>query len=111
LEVRFVRDLRAYRMKASASRINLSLRDLPNFTAGVSREQLTGHIQVCPDLDYLEHAYDDAKYGGFSRQPYLDAVIPTLLDPSLSSSGGHLMNITVQYTPYRLSEGCLKFDG
>lgn len=105
LEVRFVRDVRAIRMQASAARVNLALKDLPRFTAAATREPLSGHIQVCPDLDDLEHAYDDAKYGAFSRQPFLDIVIPTLLDPGLSSAGGHLMNITVQYTPYRLKDG------
>jgi phytoene dehydrogenase-like protein len=60
---------------------------------------------ICPDLDYLEHAYDQAKYGKFSSQPYLEIVLPTMLDASLAPPGKHLMLINVQYAPYHLSDG------
>jgi phytoene dehydrogenase-like protein len=66
---------------------------------------LSGRILVCPDLEYLERAYDEAKYGRFSSRPCLDLAIPTLLDPSLAPPGRHLLTINVQYAPYHLAEG------
>jgi phytoene dehydrogenase-like protein len=66
---------------------------------------LSGHILICPDLEYLERASDDAKYGQPSQRPYLDIVIPSLLDSSLAPPGHHLMCINVQYAPYFLREG------
>ena len=57
------------------------------------------------DLDALERAFDEAKYGGISCRPYLDVTIPTLADPSLAPAGRHVMSIYVQYTPYRLRRG------
>jgi phytoene dehydrogenase-like protein len=68
-------------------------------------EYLGGHILISPSLEYLERAYDDAKYGRFSAQPYLDVVIPTVLDLSLAPSGQHMMSITMQYAPYHLRQG------
>jgi phytoene dehydrogenase-like protein len=63
---------------------------------------LSGHIVIAPDLNYLERAYDAAKYGDFSPQPYLDLLIPTVLDPTLAPAGKHLLTISVQYAPYDL---------
>jgi phytoene dehydrogenase-like protein len=56
-------------------------------------------------LEYLERAYDDAKYGGYSQKPFLDIVIPTVLDSSLAPAGQHVMSITMQYAPYKLRAG------
>ena len=53
----------------------------------------------------MERAYDDAKYGRFSRRPYIDIVIPSLTDPSLAPPGKHVMSCFVQYAPYHLKEG------
>jgi phytoene dehydrogenase-like protein len=108
LEVRFVREVKNMRLRACTSRLILALSDLPGFSvedAPDLAQRISGHILVCPDLDYIERAYDDAKYGRFSRQPFLDIVIPTLLDPSLAPPGRHLMTINVQYTPYALKDG------
>ena len=66
---------------------------------------LRGRIHIGPDIDTLERAFDDAKYGGISRRPYLDVTIPTLTDPSLAPAGGHVMSVYAQYTPYRLKTG------
>jgi phytoene dehydrogenase-like protein len=68
-------------------------------------ERLSGHIVISPSVEYLERAYDDAKYGQYSAHPYLDVVIPSLLDPSLAPAGQHVMSITMQYAPYHLREG------
>jgi len=106
LPLRLVREVRAIKYRGSTARINLALSDLPGFnTSSGGREHLTGRIVICPGLDYLERAYDDAKYGIPSPQPYLDIVIPTLSDPSLAPEGAHLMCIDVRFTPYNLRDG------
>ncbi|MEJ2749573.1 MAG: NAD(P)/FAD-dependent oxidoreductase, partial [Anaerolineae bacterium] len=75
---------------------------LPQFNGQTSQEQLGGRIRIAPSLDYLEKAYDAAKYGQISPEPYLEATIPTLLDPTLAPAGQHIMSITMQYAPYDL---------
>lgn len=106
LPVQFVRQVRNIRFKGSTAKLNLALKSLPDFpAAGGDVSRLSGHIVICPDLDYLERAYDDAKYGRISRRPLLDVVIPTVLDPDLAPGGHHIMSVTMQYAPYRLREG------
>jgi phytoene dehydrogenase-like protein len=56
-------------------------------------------------VDYLERAYDDAKYGDFSRRPFLDIVIPSMIDPAMAPPGKHVMSIFVQYAPYHRNGG------
>ena len=94
---------------ASASlKINLALSELPSFLAAPGRApgpQHRGTIHVCPDLDYIERAFDDAKYGRPSARPVLECTIPSVVDPSVAPPGRHLMSMFVQYAPYRLCEG------
>ena len=66
---------------------------------------LRGAISISPSVEYMERAYDDAKYGNFSRRPYIDMVIPTLTDPSVAPPGKHIMSCFVQYAPYKLRPG------
>jgi phytoene dehydrogenase-like protein len=63
---------------------------------------LRGAISISPGVDYMERAYDQAKYGEFSRRPYMDMVIPTLTDPSIAPPGKHILSCFVQYAPYHL---------
>jgi phytoene dehydrogenase-like protein len=110
LEIRFVRDVKNIRFRGSLARVTLALDGLPPFqgldgSQSKAAEQLSGHILICPDLDYLERAYDDAKYGQLSAEPYLDTRLPTILDPSLAPPGKHLMQVNVQYAPFHLAEG------
>lgn len=110
LEVRFVRELKNVRYRGSTARVTLALRGLPPFTgldrgAEENAAALSGHIVVCPDLEYLERAYDDAKYGKLSAFPYLDATLPTVLDGSLAPAGMHLLQANLQYAPYHLEQG------
>ena len=63
---------------------------------------LKGRIHIGPEIDYLERAFDESKYGNFSRQPYLEATIPSLTDPTLAPAGKHVMSIYMQYAPYKL---------
>ena len=63
---------------------------------------LSGRIHIGPEIDYLERAFDESKYGNFSRAPYLEITIPSLTDPSLAPEGKHVMSIYMQYAPYKL---------
>ncbi|HXG14627.1 MAG TPA: NAD(P)/FAD-dependent oxidoreductase [Calidithermus sp.] len=94
---------------ASASlKINVALAELPDFTARPGRAPAPHHrgtIHICPDLDYIERAFDDAKYGRPSAQPVLEVTIPSVVDPTVAPPGRHLMSIFVQYAPYALREG------
>ena len=103
-----LRRIRHYRQTGMASKVNLALSALPSFTSlrGLDAAGLLrGRIHVGPDVDTLERAFDEAKYGGISSAPWLEATIPSLVDPTLASPGRHVMSIYVQYTPYRLKTG------
>jgi phytoene dehydrogenase-like protein len=104
LDVRLVREVKNIKFRGSLARVNLALSGLPGSLA-VNVERLGGRILVCPDLETLERAYDDAKYGSLSQQPCLDLAVPTLLDSSLAPPGQHLLTINVQYAPYHLKNG------
>jgi phytoene dehydrogenase-like protein len=102
----FCDDLKRYKYRGSSGKVNLALDGLPNFKAlpGVG-PHLRGAVSISPSVDYMERAYDEAKYGRFSRRPYIDIVIPTLTDPSIAPPGKHVMSCFVQYAPYHLKEG------
>jgi phytoene dehydrogenase-like protein len=102
----FVERIGRYKLRGSSGKVNLALDRLPDFTGrpGVG-QHLRGDIAVAPSVRYLETAYDEAKDGSFSRRPYLNVVIPTLLDPSMAPPGKHVMSIFVQYAPYELAGG------
>jgi phytoene dehydrogenase-like protein len=100
----FVMKLQHYRMPGTVAKVNLALSGLPKFTAlnGSSDEALSGRILIAPEIDYLERAFDESKYGEFSKQPYLEVAIPTIGDPSLAPAGKHVMSIYMQYAPFKL---------
>jgi phytoene dehydrogenase-like protein len=93
-----------YRAHGTVARVDLALSALPQFVGvkGDETEQLSGRIHLGPDIDYLERAFDAAKYGDISPQPYLDITIPSLSDPALAPSGQHVMSIHAQFAPYKL---------
>jgi phytoene dehydrogenase-like protein len=97
--------LRNFKFRGSSGKVNLALDGLPKFTAMPDPILLRGMIEICPSMDYVERAYDDAKYGCFSRRPYLDVTIPTVVDPTMAPPGKHVMSIFVQYAPYHLKQG------
>ncbi|HLA13212.1 MAG TPA: NAD(P)/FAD-dependent oxidoreductase [Pyrinomonadaceae bacterium] len=102
----FVDDLRRYKYRGSSGKVNLALDALPNLRSLPGRgPHLRGAISISPSVDYMERAYDEAKYGRFSRRPYIDIVIPSLTDPSVAPAGKHVMSCFVQYAPYNLKEG------
>jgi phytoene dehydrogenase-like protein len=100
----FVQKLQHYRGNGTVAKVNLALSGLPNFTAikNGSSNALKGRIHIGHEIDYLERAFDESKYGNFSRQPYLEAMIPSLTDPTLAPDGKHVMSIYMQYAPYKL---------
>ncbi|HEY3216766.1 MAG TPA: NAD(P)/FAD-dependent oxidoreductase [Candidatus Eisenbacteria bacterium] len=98
--------VRRYKFRGSSGKVNLALDGLPDFTCLPGRgPHLRGAISISPSLEYLERAYDDAKYGEFSRHPYMDIVIPSMIDPGMAPPGKHVMSIFVQYAPYHLNGG------
>jgi phytoene dehydrogenase-like protein len=106
LPTEFADDVRRYRFRGSSGKVNLALDALPDFRALPGPgAHLRGAISISPSVDYMERAYDQAKYGEFSRRPYIDMVIPTLTDPSLAPPGKHVVSCFVQYAPYELRSG------
>jgi phytoene dehydrogenase-like protein len=102
----FLEDVRRYKFRGSSAKVNLALDGLPDFTClPGAGPHLRGAISISPSVNYMERAYDDAKYGRFSRRPYLDVVIPSLTDTSLAPPGKHVMSCFVQYAPYHLKIG------
>ena len=99
----FVAGVRRYKFRGSSGKVNLALDALPDFTCLPGPgAHLRGAMSISPSVDYMEQAYDDAKYGRFSRRPYMDIVIPSLTDPSVAPPGKHVMSCFVQYAPYEL---------
>ncbi|HTK54248.1 MAG TPA: NAD(P)/FAD-dependent oxidoreductase [Gemmatimonadaceae bacterium] len=103
-----------FRFRGSSGKVNLALDALPNFSflkdnggyrSPLMANALRGAVSISPSVQYLERAYDDAKYGEFSRNPYMDIVIPSMIDPGMAPPGKHVMSIFVQYAPYKLNGG------
>jgi phytoene dehydrogenase-like protein len=102
----FRAEVKRYKFRGSSGKVNLALDTLPNFTClPGDGHHLRGAISISPSVDYMERAYDDAKYGNYSRRPYIDIVIPSLTDPSIAPPGKHVMSCFVQYAPYKLRDG------
>ncbi len=90
--------------EGTSCKINLALSGLPEFSAlpGAPGPQHRATMHICPSIEYIERAWDDAKYGRPSERPMLELTIPTIYDPSLAPPGRHIMGIFLQYTPYTL---------
>jgi phytoene dehydrogenase-like protein len=98
----FLSKMRHYRAQGTVAKINLALAALPRFRGVTDSSMLTGHVHIGPDLDYLERAFDHAKYGEVSRSPWLDVTVPSILDTELAPAGGHVMSVYAHYAPYSL---------
>jgi phytoene dehydrogenase-like protein len=105
LEPNFIRKVQNYRSRGTVAKVNLALSGLPNFS------EIGSRMHVGPSLDYLEHAFDAAKYGGISPAPFMDITIPSLEDSSLAPKGAHVMSIHMQYAPYHLKDSNWKARG
>jgi phytoene dehydrogenase-like protein len=100
----FLWRMRCYRSQGTVAKVNLALSALPA-VAGLTPEQLSARVRLCPDLDYLERAYDHSKYGRYSTAPYIEFTIPSVRDPSLAPAGAHVLSACVQFAPYALRDG------
>jgi phytoene dehydrogenase-like protein len=106
LPAELVEGIRRFRFRGASGKVNLALGEPPNFTCLPGNgHHLRGAISISPSVDYLERAYDEAKYGEFSRRPYMDIVIPSMIDPAMAPPGKHVMSIFAQYAPYELAGG------
>jgi phytoene dehydrogenase-like protein len=102
----FLEEVNRYKFRGSSGKVNMALDALPNFKCMPGPgAHLRGAISISPSVEYMERAYDDAKYGNFSQRPYIDMVIPSLTDPSVAPPGKHVMSCFVQYAPYKLRPG------
>ena len=103
--------IKKFRRRGSSGKVNLALSELPNFTAlpyegkGHDSPLHRGAISISPSIDYIERAYDDAKYGCFAKEPYVDMIVPSMIDPDMAPPGKHVMSCFVQYAPYDLEGG------
>ena len=107
LDPDFVAAIRRFRIEGTSCKINLALNGLPEFAAypGSPGPHHRATMHICPHIDYVERAWDDAKYGRPSERPLLELTVPTMYDPSLAPPGKHIMGIFLQYAPYTLREG------
>ena len=100
----FMWRMKHYRTRGTLAKVNLALSALPSFT-GATREMLGGRVRLAPDLDYLERAFDHAKYGRFSTHPWIEFTIPSIGDPALAAPGAHVLSAYAQFAPYTLRDG------
>ena len=107
LDPDFLLKIRNYRAMGTIAKVHLALNGLPAFAAAKNGASgaLAGRIHIGPEIDYLERAFDAAKYGDFSPHPYCDVTIPTATDPSLAPEGKHVMSIVAQFAPSKLKTG------
>ncbi|HEX7938713.1 MAG TPA: NAD(P)/FAD-dependent oxidoreductase [Gemmatimonadaceae bacterium] len=99
-----------YKFRGSSGKVNLALSALPEFTAlkhdkALMQRAARGAFSISPSVEYLERAYDDAKYGQFSRNPYMDIVFPSMIDPGMAPPGKHVMSAFIQYAPHNITGG------
>src|SRR5260370_9894600 len=102
----FLEEVNRYKFRGSSGKVNMALDALPNFKCMPGEgAHLRGAISISPSVEYMEKAYDEAKYGNFSSRPYIDMVIPSLTDPSVAPPVKHVLSCFVQYAPYKLRPG------
>jgi phytoene dehydrogenase-like protein len=110
LEEGFASQIERFRFRGCSAKVNLALDSLPEFACRPGVEHLQGGINISPSLSYLEEAYDEAKYGGYSRRPYMDLGFPALSDPSVAPPGKHILSCFVQWAPYALRGDPLNWE-
>lgn len=103
----FLSTIRNFRMEGTSAKINLAVKALPNFKAmpGLQGPHHKATMHICPSMDYVEKAWDDAKYGRPSERPLIEMTCPTMYDASLAPNGRHIIGIFLQYAPYKLRNG------
>jgi phytoene dehydrogenase-like protein len=100
-----VEDINRYRFQGTSSKVNFALDGTPHFPAlGDRQDQYRGFTNIGPSMDYLEQAFDEAKYGWYSSRPYIDCALQSTIDPDMAPPGKHVLSCFIQYTPYELRE-------
>jgi len=100
-----VENIRRFRFQGTSAKVNFALDGLPRFPAlGDRGDQYRGFTNIGPSMEYLERAFDDAKYGWYSARPYIDCAVQSTIDPDMAPPGKHVMSCFVQYAPYHLRE-------
>lgn len=102
-DIEAVKRIRNMRTKGMTAKINLQLNGLPSIS-GLDQRQLAGRLLIAPSMNYIENAFNAAKYGDMPAAPVIEAVIPSLTDTSMQADGKHTLSVIVQYIPYHLSE-------
>jgi phytoene dehydrogenase-like protein len=111
LEPAFEAEIRRFKFRGSSGKVNLAVDRLPDFSCLPGPgDHLRGAISFSASVDDMERAYDDAKYGHWSRRPYIDMIIPTLVDPTMAPPGKHVISCFVQYAPYMLEPSLGSWD-
>ncbi len=106
----FLDGIRKFRSEGTSLKMNLALTGVPEFKAlpgnspGSPGPQHRATMHICPSVEYIEHAWDDAKYGRPSQSPLIEMTMPTMYDPTLAPEGRHIMGIFLQYAPYTLKD-------
>lgn len=102
----FVEQIRNFRVRGSSGKVNIALSELPDFTCLPGEGPLhRGAISISPSMEYIERAFDEAKYGQFAKNPYIDMIIPSMIDRDMAPPGHHVMSCFVQYAPYDIEGG------
>ena len=99
----FLWRIKHYRSRGTLAKVNLALSAMPDFE-GATRDLLGGRVRLAPDLDYLERAFDHAKYGRFSPRPWIEFTLPSIADASLAPPGAHVLSAYAQFAPYALRD-------
>jgi phytoene dehydrogenase-like protein len=101
-----VENITRFRFQGTSAKVNFALDGLPRFPAlGDRIDQYGGFVNIGPSMEYLERAYDDAKYGWYSSRPYIDGALQSVIDPDMAPPGKHVMSAFIQYAPYHLKNG------
>ena len=100
-----VENIQRFRFQGTSAKVNFALDGLPKYPAlGERGDQYRGFTNIGPSIDYLERAYDEAKYGWYSSRPYIDGAIQSTIDPDMAPPGKHVMSCFIQYAPYHLKQ-------
>lgn len=113
LPAEVVREIKGYRTFSSAFKMNVACERPPQYRildrvraeGAIGRFPYPTYLHIAPDVTYLERSYDDAKYGGFSAQPFMTQVVPTIVDDTLAPPGKHVVNFFGGHAPYSLKDG------
>ena len=104
LETEFARRVHHLRALGCAAKLHLALRTAPQFRA-LAADQLGERVLIAPSSQYVDEAFNPAKYREYSRRPVLEITVPSVYDPGLAPAGRHVLSAIVQYAPYDLAGG------